>query len=342
MVYDESKHKRKGSGSSEGGQFAQKERDEVQVDGLDAKPLSEWTPVEVDSVLSDLSNKKWFIYSDIHKYEGWRDRCELSKDKSQKRLDALSDDDPSRRRWEYDIEDAQKNIDRYQDKIDAEWVKIDALNEEMATYEEEYNRRPWTRAFVCQHIHKSQHCHTLHESSRVYWLPDQSGRTEEEIVDDAGELACTVCYPSAPVDTLRRPTRIETPEARAKREAREEREAKAAAKSAKAAAAGISNPDGSELREPSWNGYRGSVVKTERAAQMWAVDAEMRLSSQSRSAMNNKEYMDHLKEGLKTFTEALAHKREQTYEEVRDDIKKKAAAKAKREKWDSYDPEWDN
>lgn len=70
----------------------------------------------------------------------------------------------------------------------------------------EWDRRGgWTRAYVVPagHIHKTTACSSLHPTTIVGWLPEQSGWDEARIVEAAGIHACTICYPSAPVDALR-------------------------------------------------------------------------------------------------------------------------------------------
>ena len=60
-----------------------------------------------------------------------------------------------------------------------------------------------------------------------------SNDDENTIVEDAGQDACTVCYPSAPAEVLNRPSRIVTADKVAKAQAKAERDAKKAAKLAK-------------------------------------------------------------------------------------------------------------
>ncbi|WP_099020932.1 hypothetical protein [Mycolicibacterium palauense] len=122
--------------------------------------------------------------------------------------------------------------------------KIAAITEQMRPYSDEYDRRGgWTRAFLVQntggHVHSSMRCSTCFPSTRYAWLTEYSGHHEDQIVYAAGELACTVCYPSAPVEVLtrtgeiRRPTDLE----------REQRAAEKATKNAAATAAAITDPD---------------------------------------------------------------------------------------------------
>lgn len=75
-----------------------------------------------------------------------------------------------------------------------------------APFQAEWDRRGgWSRAYVVPggHIHRSTSCSSLHPTTLIGWLPEQSGWDEDAIVDAAGIHACTICYPSAPVDALR-------------------------------------------------------------------------------------------------------------------------------------------
>jgi hypothetical protein len=86
------------------------------------------------------------------------------------------------------------------------------------------------------HVHNSLDCSTCFPTTRFSWLVEYSNDDENAIVDAAGELACTICYPSAPAETLNRPTKIVIQSKVEKEKARQEREAKKAAKIAKAKA----------------------------------------------------------------------------------------------------------
>lgn len=133
----------------------------------------------------------------------------------------------------------------------------------------EFQRRGgWTRSFLVSkgHAHSSTSCSSCYSTTEYYWLTELSGSDEAQIVELAGERACTVCYSSAPVAVLASRSHLFTPDeiaAVAVREVRAvELEAKRAAKAAKA----ITNPDGSPLRG------RWGVIATERTAEIEAVD----------------------------------------------------------------------
>lgn len=67
----------------------------------------------------------------------------------------------------------------------------------------------WPRYFQVEggHIHCSTGCHSLHPTTRIFWLPDVSGENESEAVAAYGPLLCSHCFSSAPVEwTTRAPT----------------------------------------------------------------------------------------------------------------------------------------
>lgn len=60
----------------------------------------------------------------------------------------------------------------------------------------------WTRFVLVPagHLHRGTGCSTLRISTALYIMPEYSGAEETEVVELAGERACTVCFPSAPVN----------------------------------------------------------------------------------------------------------------------------------------------
>lgn len=117
------------------------------------------------------------------------------------------------------------------------------------------DRGGWERAYLVNnvggHVHSSTGCSSCFITTQFGWLTDESGKTEAEIVEAAGELACTICYPSAPAEVLNRPGTIR----RADQIEREARRVERAAKNAEKAAAAVLDPN------------TGAVLyKTERAA----------------------------------------------------------------------------
>lgn len=100
-------------------------------------------------------------------------------------------------------------------------------------------RGGWTRAFLAVgngmlHVHSSQDCSTCNNGkyrTEFNWRTELSGADEAKIIEAAGERACTVCYPNAPVEA--KGTTLYTPDEVEKAKARVEREAAKAAREAK-------------------------------------------------------------------------------------------------------------
>lgn len=86
--------------------------------------------------------------------------------------------------------------------ITAAQTAIAALDKKAEPLEAIYRANPWTRFFLVPggHLHSSRRCGSLRWNTALYWLPEYSGKSEADIVALAGEKACTICYPSAPVD----------------------------------------------------------------------------------------------------------------------------------------------
>lgn len=157
---------------------------------------------------------------------------------------------------------------------DAEQIadQIEQARKEAAPYRAEYDRRYWTRAYKVPsgHVHRTDQCQTCHRQglrTTIVFIPEWSGRDMAEIVEAAGEGACTVCYPAAPVATRNQPCTILTDGERKDAQAAEERRQDREAKAAKKAAAAITAPDGTPLRTD-----RQGLIKTLAAAQMEWVD----------------------------------------------------------------------
>jgi len=132
---------------------------------------------------------------------------------------------------------SEETVNRLNEKSAEIEAAIAAARIETMPYEAEFVRRGgWTRAWLVDntngHVHNSMDCSTCFPTTRFGWLPQVSGFTEEEIVAQAGEKACTVCYPSAPAEVLNNPSALELPRRREERLAREAE--KAAKQSAKA------------------------------------------------------------------------------------------------------------
>ncbi len=241
---------------------------------MNTNPLANYTPVQVDEELANLYTQSYQLEDQIVQKNSYIDDYKKRLD-PQSRLYERSD---------YYREGITEKIARLEEEKEVLKAQLADSIASRKPFEDEYARRNyWTRAFLVTngngHVHRSMSCSTCYPTTRYAWMTEYSGKAEEEIVTDAGDAACTVCYPSAPVDVLKRPTKFELPNRKA---AREEREKKAAEKRAKEQATGIWTPDGEELREADTRSHirhgreakseRGQIIKTERTAIITAVD----------------------------------------------------------------------
>jgi hypothetical protein len=244
------------------------------------------------------------------------------------------------------VDRARRNVERYERKPQSEWhsyetqgytaavERLENLRDELhrvyreaVPFNAEFDRRGgWTRAFLVidGHVHSSMHCASCYPTTSYGWLPEVSGHDEAEIVDLAGEGACTVCYPSAPVSALAKPQRLWTA---AQREERAARDAEKVARQAKKVEKGLL-PDGSamELRwQPEgsrWAEHKS--LKTARAAELFVVE-------QMTSAMVTAARFIHTDAPAPLIEEvlvALAAKAGTDVETVRAPLAAKAAKKA--------------
>lgn len=141
----------------------------------------------------------------------------------------------------------------------------------VAPFEAEYSRRGgWSRYFLVMnengHIHRSMHCSTCNRegvATRFGWLTEFSGTPEQELTEQVGPNACTVCYPWA--ETIR----IDYIAGERARRAAD----KAAAQAEKARIAnekGITTPEGGEVHTSI---HFRDIAKTLRTAEIALTDA---------------------------------------------------------------------
>lgn len=141
--------------------------------------LSEATPVEIDTKLSELHQKLSV--------------AKVKYDRIQASL----------------IEAEQANFlgnafyTPYTDKDANEAYKAyHKVYEEIAPLEAEYEARPWSRYYHVNnsngHIHRNISCSTCFPDTQYLWRTDLSGLTEEEVVEMLAHNACSVCMPIAP------------------------------------------------------------------------------------------------------------------------------------------------
>jgi hypothetical protein len=158
----------------------------------------------------------------------------------------------------YEAERAQRVVETLPAEIEKFQVQAAQALREQEPFKAEWNRRGgWTRAYLVVtngqgHVHRTTSCSTCYPTTQFAWLTELSGADEQEIVDQAGERACTVCYASAPVALrLDRPTQLFSEKEKAQQAARDEKAAKRAA----AVAAAVADPETGKV-----------LFKTERGA----------------------------------------------------------------------------
>ena len=199
--------------------------------------------VKIDTELSQYHGQRWIILDQI-------DSAADSLEFYQKHYPARTEE-----------------IAKYEGKIAVLKNELSAVYDEIRKLNAIYNQDPWTRAFLVLasngHVHSSMDCNTCFPTTRYQWLIQYSNDDEATIVDDAGKDACTICYPSAPAETLNRPSRIVTADKIAKAQAKAERDAKKAARIAKEKA-NAPTASGKSLiyKEGKWT----REIKTERSA----------------------------------------------------------------------------
>lgn len=266
--------------------------------------IESMSPPEIDGQIAELGIALAKVHAEAAGVEGRLARSEAAK----RPWDRLS----------------ATEVEKLQDRLAELADQAGSLNAAMRPYEEEYARRGgWTRAYLVQnpggHLHKATSCSTCYPTTQFAWLTYLSGQDEAGIVEEAGERACTVCYPQAPVNVLQRASRLRPDvEARAEIETRRSEKAqKAAEKAAKA----ITMPDGSPLRT------RYSEARTVVSAWREAVGAAASLLWYSADHPSAPEWRDFIDRAV----EALSAKLDRDPEGIREEIARKAEAKHKRD-----------
>ncbi|SEP50614.1 hypothetical protein [Amycolatopsis saalfeldensis] len=202
---------------------------------------------------------------------------------------------------------------------------ISECDEAARPLDAEFERRGgWTRAWLVLntggHVHRTMACRTCFPSTQFGWLTQLSGHDESEIVEQAGEAACTECYPSAPVEFRNQPSRIKTPEQLARDKEKVER---AMAKAAKA----ITAPDGSPLHTK-----RYGQIDTEFTARRTYADALAHARHLTRASIaHHRDTIAAYREDAQLILTALAAKHGRTEDDLRDEMAPKVEGRWQRE-----------
>ena len=233
--------------------------------------------VKIDTELAELDGKIWEINSQILTYRDYQ------KSKEQSRFSSEAD--------------KASSIAKYAEKIDELLIERAPLKDRVRELDKIYVLDPWTRAFLVinsnGHVHSSMDCKTCFDTTRYNWLVQYSNDDENTIVEDAGQDACTICYPSAPAEVLNRPSRIVTADKIAKAQAKAERDEKKAQRIAKEKAnAPTASGEFLTYTEGKWK----RVIKTERSAIIEWADLQYTI---------NKEIVTHYYDGKAHSAESI-------------------------------------
>lgn len=104
-------------------------------------------------------------------------------------------------------------------ELDRVFTAHHELNRFIAALREVHSLYNWNRAWIVSggHVHNTPvGCPGFKYNTQVHLLPECSGLTQDEIVDLAGERACTHCYPSAPLSALQQASKLFAPDEAAK------------------------------------------------------------------------------------------------------------------------------
>lgn len=292
------------------------------------------TPVEIDTCLKALYEQSLVIGSEINRamdslhyavkdkkeYRG-RSRNGVWKMTSAETLQAaealVASDAPS-----WDKQSAQRALADYKKGSAA---RKENISEQQTLNEEFIARGGWTRAFLAVgngmlHVHSSMDCSSCNkglEPTRFDWRTEFSGKQETDVVEAAGERACTVCYPTAPVAIRNRPTTIFSPAEIEAQKAREERAEKAAAKKAlEVTVEGM----GQNYRDGI---HRPKTYKTERAVELEISSALTSLAVWGETHPTAPQWRTN----VQNCAQALADRRGTTVEAIVEPIKARVAKK---------------
>jgi hypothetical protein len=215
--------------------------------------LTTATPVEIDTAIAEIFERLAPLYFNVERAQ--EDVRRITKNMASPRAYLT-----------------QANVDRALANLSEAMQAANLVEAECDPFEAEFARRGgWTRAFLVLntngHIHSSRACSTCFLTTRYGWLPQVSGFDEAEIVAQAGQDACTVCYPTAPVEKRIARTLLHSSEVAAQA-ARDERAAAKAARDVVKAAKALEI----DLRPFGVDGYVGRI-HTLAAAKSYLTDA---------------------------------------------------------------------
>jgi len=94
-------------------------------------------------------------------------------------------------------------VERTQADLDKAIAKLAEIRAEAAPLNDEFDARGgWTRYYLVTngngHVHREMDCRTCYPTTEYAWLPQLSDCDEGQMVEEYGDVACTVCFPDAP------------------------------------------------------------------------------------------------------------------------------------------------
>jgi hypothetical protein len=155
--------------------------------GMSDENLATMTPAEIDTRLAGI----WHRHDQMAMYER-QAQLRLRNEKRralQRRHDATC---------QARIDEAQADIERYAAAAAAVLAEAEPFNAE-------YQRRGrWNRYYQVNtssngHVHNTRSCKTCYPTTGFRWLVQLADQPESAMVESYGHVACTVCFPSAPV-----------------------------------------------------------------------------------------------------------------------------------------------
>lgn len=281
------------------------------------------TPVQVDTILVGAMLEE-------QKAEAVLDRNEKAIKKWGALVEKYSDpnllaDDPDY--WNRRVLDYKGRIETSRGEVEATLPKLAAAKKVISVCDAEYDSRPWQRYWLTQnsngHLHRSQSCSTLYPTTVLAFIPDVSGFSNDEIIENVGETACDICFPNMQHEKPK--IRLELPD---KKAARLEREQAKAERDAKKNAKAIMGRDGNPVKT------RGDgVIKTEAEAQRIAVQhlAQFKAVDSGKYTVYNDTIIPERQADVVVLVDALAYKRGTDIQTQLVELDKKAAAKFKKE-----------
>jgi hypothetical protein len=227
-----------------------------------------------------------------------------------------------------------KVVTRFYGKTDAELAELTEQAEAELTdvrfqarpLNAEYTRRGgWSRWYLVDggHLHydvSGSRCSRM-PTTEHYWMTEFSGQNGAEVIAQAGERVCTVCFPDAPVNPRPASPRFMTMTEAEKAAYAEDKARKAAAKKA----AELRDADGQPLTLTNGLGMT-DTPKTDRAAWNWLMR-----EAETLAFYGADKDTAAVRESAERALAALSEKRGTPVEDLRAELNAKTAAKLRKQ-----------